>query len=123
MLGIKKADIILCLVIIAAGIILTLIIGFAGSSGTKVVITAGGSLYGIYDLDEDREITIKQGSHINKVTIKDSTVSMVFSDCPNQICVSHKSISKTNESITCLPNKVMVTIEGDREGGYDAVSG
>lgn len=123
MLGIKKADIILCIFLVAAGILFTVLIGLSGSEGSEAVITVDGQIYGTYPLDEDREIIISQNGHTNKVTIKDSTVSMIFSDCANKVCVNHKPISDTGESIVCLPNKVMITIEGTDKGGYDAVSG
>lgn len=122
MFNIKKADIILGIAIIILGIAFTILIAVTGTNGSKVVVTVGGELYGTYDLNVDQEISIEQSGHINKVTIKDHKVSMVFSDCKNQICVKHKDIDSSNESITCLPNKVMVTIEGSEEGGYDAVS-
>lgn len=122
MFNIKKADIILGIAIVILGIAFTILIAVTGTHGSRVVVTVAGDLYGTYDLNENQEIVINQGSHTNKVTIKDGTVSMDFSDCKNQICVKHKKIDSSNESITCLPNKVMVTIEGSEKGGYDAVS-
>ena len=46
---------------------------------------------------------------------------MTYSDCRNQICVNDGSISQTNQSIVCLPNRVVIEITG-KEEKYDAIS-
>ncbi len=118
---IKKADIILFAVLVLIGITVSLFPVFMNTSGEDVRIEVGGELYGLYDLQEDQEITIRQNGHTNKIIIKDGTVSMDFSDCPNQICVEHRAIHETNEQIVCLPNRVSVSIEGGT-GGVDVIS-
>ena len=47
----------------------------------------------------------------NTLVIKDEMADMIFADCPDQICVKHAPISNVGETIICLPNKVVVTIE------------
>lgn len=118
---IKKADIVLLIILVIAGFGLSYWSIANDVTGTKAYITVAGKEYGTYDLDKDQEIVIKQNNHINKITISDGKVSMSFSDCKNQVCVKHKAIDRTSESIVCLPNKVMVQIMGN-DGGYDAIS-
>lgn len=118
---IKKADIVLFIILITIGVILSALSFAGGEIGEEAIITVDGQLYGTYSLSEDRVITVKQTNHINKITIKDRTVQMTYSDCKNQVCVGDGKISKTNQSIVCLPNKVMVEIKGGEEE-FDAVS-
>ena len=33
---------------------------------------------------------------------------MIRADCPDQLCVKQKAVSKNKESIICLPNKVVI---------------
>ncbi|MBR3211990.1 MAG: NusG domain II-containing protein, partial [Firmicutes bacterium] len=82
--------------------------------------TCGGEIYGTYPLSEDREIIIENAGHINKITINDGQVQMTEASCHNQICVKHGAISKDNETIVCLPNRVVVRIESEG-GDYDVV--
>lgn len=117
----KKADIILAIVLIAAGLATSYILSFGKSEGSRLDITCNGELFGSYSLLEDREITIDRNDHINKVTIKDGVVSMSFSDCKGQDCIQQGSISKTGESIICLPNKVVLEISGESDE-YDSVA-
>ena len=60
---------------------------------------------------------------VNKITIKDGQVFMKEADCPDQYCVKHRTISKTNETIVCLPHKLVVEVlaQGDT-GDIDSVA-
>ena len=55
------------------------------------------------------------------IQIKDGEASMIEADCPDQICVHEKAISADGESIICLPNKIVVEVESDKESELDAV--
>ncbi len=118
---IKKADIILLIVSLVLGIGFTALIYGLNDAGAKAIVKVNGDLYGTYPLSKDDTITINNDGHTNKIIIKDGSVSMGYSDCPNQECTEHSPINRTNEMITCLPNKVSVSIEGI-EGGYDGIT-
>jgi hypothetical protein len=118
---ITKADIILFIILIIIGIGLSWF-SIAGSvTGQKAVVTVDGKTYGSYSLARSQTITIKQNGHTNKFSIKNGYVQMTYSDCKNQICVNKGKINQTSQSIVCLPNKVVITIQGG-DSKYDAVS-
>lgn len=118
---IKKADIALFVLLILIGLGLSWWSLASGTQGQKVVVTVDGKLYGTYSLVENQTVEIRQRGRLNKITIKDETVQMSYSDCRNQVCVKDGRISRTNQSIVCLPNKVMVEITGGEED-FDAIS-
>ncbi|MDO5303774.1 MAG: NusG domain II-containing protein [Clostridia bacterium] len=118
---IKKADIILFFVLVILSSIITAVAFGGAEKGSTVEVTVDGKLYGTYSLDKDQTIEIKQDKATNKITIKDGQVQMSDSTCKNQICVEAGAICETNQSIVCLPNKVMIEIVGG-EGGFDAVA-
>lgn len=120
---IKKADILLLIFIVAAGLLISFGPLARQAGGTEVRISLDGETYGIYDLVEDQRITIEKDGHTNVVVIENGTVYMESSSCHNQICVEHGRISTTNDSIVCLPNKVVVEIVGDKGGEADVISG
>lgn len=119
---IKKADIILLIVLVAVGLASTAYVAMSRSGGDIVIIERNGDMYGKYSLFEDKTITVEGKHSKNIITIKGGTVVMAESTCKNQVCVRHGAISSTGESIICLPNRVVVKIEG-KGGGYDAISG
>jgi hypothetical protein len=117
-----KADIILFFAILIVGIASSFAVAGSGSGGSRVEIEVDGSRYAVYRLDENRTVRIRQGKKLNVVRIRNGRVSMAESTCKNQICVNHAPISSTGENIVCLPNKVVVTIEGGGDREYDSIS-
>lgn len=124
---IKKADIVLFILILIFGVAVSWWSLTANTVGDKAIVTVDGQLYGTYSLSEDQTIeVVQENGHINHITIKDGMVSMSFSDCKNQVCVNTGAISQTRDSIVCLPNKVMIEIQGPKgsEGGdVDVITG
>ena len=119
---IKKADVILFILIVAAGLVISFGPLAKEAGGTDVKVTLNGDTYGIYALSEDQTITVEADGHTNVIVIENGTVRMHSSTCKNQICVDHGAISLKGDSIVCLPNRVVVEIEG--EGGEaDVISG
>ena len=113
---IKKADIILLIVILAVGIPMSVLSLTSGTGGDKVKISTDGQIYGIYPLNEDCEIDVTEDGHTNHITIKDGQVSMSYSTCRNQVCVNTGTISHTKDAIVCLPNRVVVEIISSEKG-------
>lgn len=59
----------------------------------------------------------------NLWVIRDGSADMVAASCPDHICVKQHIISKQNESITCLPNKTVLTVTGgSEEKPYDTLA-
>lgn len=118
----KKADILLGIVILIIGVVSFIAVEKASfGKGDIVKVTVNKKLYGTYSLWEDRTIKIEKHGHKNNITIKDGKVAMSFSDCKNQDCVKAGTKAHIKENIVCLPNQVFVEIEG-KEGGYDGIS-
>ncbi len=112
----KKNDFILIasVVILAAGV-------WLGSEllkkdGAVAVVTVNGKETAEYSLSEDREIRLENGEGYNILIIKDGKADIVEASCPDHVCVDQRSISKTGEAITCLPNKTVITVKGAEEG-------
>ena len=119
---VRKADIILFIILISFGIASSAWLSMTSHSGEKATVTVDGKTYGVYSLSEDKTIAVKQGNKLNIIKIKHGFVTMSEASCDNQVCVKHKAISKTGESIICLPNKVVVSISGKGANKYDSIS-
>ena len=79
---------------------------------TRLVILKDGGIYGTYPLTEDRTIEI---GDTNICEIHGGEVKMTHADCPDQICVHSFPISRFGGPIVCLPNKIILSIEGAEE--------
>lgn len=142
---IRKADIILFIVLVAAGLAASALLAVShadAGAGAKVVIESGGKLFAEYPLSEDTELVVPapqgvsysdpksapadagdectQYRYFNIVRISGGRVTVSAASCRNQVCTKHRGISKTGESLVCLPNRLVVTIKGG--DGYDTVT-
>lgn len=92
------------------------------SGVARVVIELDGELYGEYPLATNRDIRVWTGgtnfsegtepTGYNLISIEDRRVYIKSADCPTRICVKEKRISKSGQSIVCLPHHLTVRIEG-----------
>ena len=119
----KINDLLLIGILLIAALIIGLGYGFIQGRETKqpvAVVIIDGKEYGRFPLDQDtrEHIELSDGSY-NILVIENGVADMTEASCPDKICVNHKSINKKNESITCLPNKVIITIENGKESDVD----
>lgn len=120
-ISLKKKDILLIIVIlIVAGLAFLLHEVIGGKGANCVTVKVDGVIEGVYSLAEDKEIEINHGSNI--LVIRNGTADMVEADCPDKLCVKQKAVSKNNESIICLPNKVIVEVDSSENSEFDAVT-
>lgn len=104
---IKKGDIIVFAVIILSAVLIAVGLFSFRKNGSELVITVNNEEYGRYPLSEDRVIPLEH----NTAVIKDGFAYMESADCPDKVCVNSPKISKRNETVICLPNKVLLKVE------------
>ena len=115
----KKNDWILAAgIILAAALILVFQLVRDDGGQNEVAVTVDGEEFGSYSLAEDQTIDIDV---TNRLVIEDGTARMEWADCPDQVCVNHRAVSRNGESIICLPNEVVVSVRGGEEAKLDGV--
>ena len=80
-------------------------------------------LYEAVPLNEDAVIVVDQGDgKLNYVEVKDGTIFMSDSSCPDHLCISQGAMSADNYEkrpmlnwIICLPNRVTVELRVEQE--------
>jgi len=95
---------------------------FISSEGSQALIKVGNSPAQRISLRMDRIINLEGEKGKVTIEVKDGRVSVVESSCLQKICVNTGWVNKPGQSIICLPNKVLVTIEGKETLGIDGVS-
>lgn len=89
---------------------------FAGNGGKTIVIERSGKEYARYEQDAlttPKTLEIQTEFGYNKIEVSDKGVRITESDCKDKQCIGQ--ISKTGEIIVCLPHRLVVKIEGNRE--------
>ena len=115
----KKNDFILLIGILVLSAMIFLGFKLFQKEAGEVLVTVDGQEYGRYTLSKDVDIPIND---TNYLIIKDGKADMLEANCPDHICVDQKAISKTGETIVCLPNKVIVEVRSAESPELDAVT-
>ena len=116
---IKKNDIILISVILALVLIISAVVLLTREQGAYVVVKVDGIVCGRYSLSEDGEYELNGGSNI--LRIEDGKAYLTYADCPDHLCIKQGKVDHTGETITCLPNKLTVTVYG-ADGEVDLIN-
>lgn len=67
------------------------------------------------NVKENEELTISNGDkHYNKIQITNNAIYISEADCPDQVCVKTGAVSEPGDTIVCLPNKLIIAIEGEK---------
>lgn len=122
----KKGDFFIFL-LIGAIILTTSVLFYRRPGEAKIVkIYVDGEEYSAYTLSQKYEtildIPAKGGYYTgyNRIRIKDDTVTIIESSCPNKDCVRMGTIRDTGDMLICLPYRVVIRLEGGE--AIDAVS-
>ncbi len=104
----KKKDVVLILSVFAAAIVLFILLRLIQKPGDEVVVYLNNNEYARLALDEDAKLSI---NGTNTLVIHDGEAYMLEADCPDRVCINTGKISNNTQSIVCLPNGVVVTVE------------
>lgn len=69
------------------------------------------------------ETLVLEGEFSVTVLLEPGQVSIVHSDCPDQICVNTGVLTRPGQSAVCLPARVAVRIVGETQSGVDGMTG
>ena len=73
-------------------------------------MSVDGVVEGSYILTEKEQIiNIGDG---NVLTIINNEAYMSYANCPDGICIKKGKVSESGEDIICMPNRVIVRVEG-----------
>ena len=115
----KKRDLILIASILIVAIALFLVVEITKEEGAGVTVKVDGIEVAEYSLAKNGTHSLNGGTNI--LVIEDGKAYLSDANCPDKLCVHQGKISMTGETITCLPNKLTVTVFGTEES-VDLVS-
>ena len=117
---VKRADILLIAALLLLGAGLFLLRALTREAGGEVVVTVNGVETARYPLNENREVRLENADGgWNLLVIDDGTADVTEASCPDKICVNAHAVRHTGESIICLPNRTVISIEGGKPSGVD----
>jgi hypothetical protein len=104
---------------LAGGLLLAALLLFCGqqflavqNSPAAVLVSVDGKETARFYLDQEVDTLIEgvqEGT--NRLIIQDGAAFITEATCPDHLCISQGPISKSGQTIVCLPNRVVVTIQ------------
>lgn len=112
-----RNDIILIVSLLAIAIIAIICMRcFSSKDNLKACVYYKDELILSFDLDKDEIYEVNGDLGIVKIEVKNNSVSVIESNCPDAICIHSRAINNTSESIACLPNRIYIKLVGKNEG-------
>jgi hypothetical protein len=94
-------------------------------SGTVAEIYQNGELYQTLNLDScgDMSFTIYgDDGCFNTIQVQDGYIGITSASCPDKLCVHQGYINTSLLPITCLPNRVVIVVNGSEDAGTDILT-
>ena len=86
-------------------------------TGAEAVVTVDGEEVGRYPLNKDGVFPLNGGS--NTLVIENGEAWVSEANCPDKICMGMGKISKNGEFVACLPNRLIIVVEGGEDSLVD----
>ena len=117
----KKNDFISASVAIIVALVFLFISTKNRVDGNSIIVFVDNLYYSSYSLDDNKEIIIPSYDNTGtlKLRIEGKMVRAVESDCKNKICINKGYISKSGDTIVCLPQRIVVQINSDKVNEFD----
>jgi len=92
--------------------------------GSRVLVTCGDELCFTAPLDQPRTVVIDGPLGQTLLVIDEQGVRIIDSPCPYKICVNMGPAKHTADLLACVPNHILVRIDGSsgEEKAYDLLS-
>lgn len=105
-----KRDLILIGVLLLISSLMVAFVLIRQSGGKWVVVSVDGMETARYPLEQDGTYSLNGGT--NLLSVQNGGAAMIEAECPDHLCMEMGEIRYTGQLIVCLPNRVVVSIEG-----------
>ena len=117
------ADRLLIVLLIVLGASSLFIVSLFQAQGETVQIFQNNEIKFQFNLNEEKRFVIENQSGFIQIFIEDKKVWVNDSSCSAKICKKMGKISKTGQTIVCVPNKIFIQIVGKNKDKYiDAIT-
>ena len=107
--------------VILSGLSLFALAAFRSVGQTVVVEQDGRTMVRCSVALEDT-LRVEGPLGVTTIEIVKGRVRVLDSPCPHKLCVRAGAIGEAGELVVCVPNRVVVRVEGESRKGVDAVT-
>lgn len=95
---------------------------FFAAEGAWVSIQAGDTTLQPIALAGTDTLSVTGPAGVTRIIIAGGSVRVDEAPCPRQICKAAGKISRAGESIICVPNRIVISVQGRRRTEIDAIT-
>ena len=113
------------IIALLAGIVSSFIYMGQRREGSRVVVEREGKILFAASLDQEREVSFSGPVGETVLIVRRGAAFIRRSDCRDKVCVRMGEVAKVGDWIACVPNRLLVRVEGDEKGDkreYDILS-
>ena len=88
----------------------------------NVEVKVDGNIILTKSLDSAGKFSVEGYVGTTEFEIVDNSVRILSAPCPGKHCIKQGKISKSGQSIICVPNHLIISIKGNETGNIDAVT-
>ena len=90
--------------------------------GGRVQVKVDGKVVGTYALVEEQRVPFDTKYGHNTLVIKGGKAHIEDADCPDHYCEQQGEVSKTGETLVCLPHKLVAEVVAGEAADVDVVA-
>jgi hypothetical protein len=109
-------------------VVALLALGMAGAllappaaRGAAVVVRVAGREVARAPLAREARVVAEGRLGPTEISVRDDAARIVAAPCGGKACIRMGAVSRAGQVIVCVPNDVVVEVEGAGEGGFDAI--
>jgi hypothetical protein len=107
-------------IVVLAVMLITGSVARAGGPGAEAIVEVNGHEVMRVPLANDAEYEVQGFAGPSHFSVEGGEIYMVDSTCPDKLCIDMGWISRSDTSIVCLPNRVVIRVAG--KGDIDTVN-
>lgn len=111
-------------IIVAVLVALSFLILLRQTSGARVVVSSDDRIVFVAPLDKDQRVELEGPLGVTVLQIENGAARIISSPCPHKVCMRMGEASHVGDLLACVPNKLVISIEGDsvgEEAEYDFI--
>jgi len=90
--------------------------------GTTARIIDGNGVTRIVSLHENQSGTISGPAGITRFQVESGAIRITEAPCPHKHCMHLGRIHRSGEALICVPNRIVIEVEGNAQNAVDAVT-
>ena len=118
----KKGDIVLIGLLLLFTVASFFIFRFSAKKGRQVTILVDNKEQYRFSLSDDHDASIEGAIGATYIRIREGFLWITEAPCPHKDCMRMGKISHAGEIIVCIPNKILIKVEGEVEDTLDGIT-